>query len=151
VHFQNRHTVCHRVYFTGRLYVARKTTISFIGANQVCIPYSAHFSCKSFAIIQISSLIESHVFITFCIISSLDKTNLSHEGRIDWSPYLAIYAVGETNIHHLINFLLFKIHIAFLVQLRCISSKHILISSFGESLVSNPYLAQIVSRSTNQT
>jgi hypothetical protein len=54
-------------------------------------------------------------------------------------------------IHHFVHFLLFMFQIAFFVQLRGMSSKHVRISSFRVSKVSSPYLAQIVFRSTNQT
>jgi hypothetical protein len=58
---------------------------------------------------------------------------------------------GDINIHHLHPFLLFKLKIAFLVQLSCMSSKHIRISSFGGSHVSRPYLLKFVCITTNQT
>jgi hypothetical protein len=58
---------------------------------------------------------------------------------------------GKTNLYHLRHFSLFKFQIAFLVQLRCMSSKHIPISLLGGSHVSSPYLPQILCRSTNQT
>jgi hypothetical protein len=58
---------------------------------------------------------------------------------------------GETNIQHSRYFFLFKFHIAFIIQLRCMTIKHIQKSSFGGKHVSRPYLPQIVCISNSQT
>jgi hypothetical protein len=65
-------------------------------------------------------------------------------------PQLLLKKKGETNLHHLRQFMLFTSQNALLVQLRFMSSKHIPVSLFGESHVSSTYLEQIVCRSTNQ-
>jgi hypothetical protein len=105
------------------------------------------------------------IFIYFCTSFSADKlttrfeTLLARNGvnvyiRFTYNfyvSYIALKAVLVTNIHYLLHFFLLKFLIAFLVQLSSMSSKHIRISSFGESQVSSPHLAPTVYRSTNKT
>jgi hypothetical protein len=127
------------LFVTDRLYADRQTTTSLLSSNHVCIPYSAQVGCKTFAFIQISLLIKSYVSRKFCILSGSKSNNFITRMAKCFEPIFSTYKLQVKRIYttYFIScYSCFKSR--FLVQIRCISSKHIRISSFGESQVSNP-------------